>query len=181
MALYGHKVYWLARPSYWRWAAAILLVGSSLYLELRPTPTVNHPFAGADLMAGADINEAEITWLPIPVGVLPETVLEGFLLVDVASGQPLLPSLFDAGPSIPTGWWAISVPVPEESIPGSEVRLVVDVRGTPRVVPGLLIRSFEEATIEGTTALVAIPESEAGSVSAALADGVLSVLVGPPG
>ena len=58
---------------------------------------------------------------------------------------------------------------------------MVDVRGNPRVVPGLLIRSFEEATIEGTTALVAIPEGEAGAVAAALADGALSVLVGPPG
>ena len=132
-------------------------------------------------MAGADLTQAEVTWHPVPVGVLPETVLEGFLLVDVPSGQPLVPSMFDDVPSIPTGWWAISVPVPEGSIPGSEVRLVVDVRGTPRVVPGLLIRSFEEATIEGTTALVAIPEGEAGSVAAALADGALSVLVGPPG
>lgn len=132
-------------------------------------------------MAGTDVTQAEITWLPVPVGVLPQTVLEGFLLVDVASGQPLVPSMFDAAPSIPTGWWAISVPVPEGSIPGSEVRLVVDVRGSPRVVPGLLIRSFDEATIEGTTALVAIPEGEAGAVAAALTDGALSVLVGPPG
>lgn len=174
-------MYWLARPSYWRWAAAILLVSTSLYFELRPTPTVDHPFAGADLVAGADIAQAEISWLPVPVGVMPQTVLEGFLLVDVASGQPLMPSMLDAAPSIPTGWWAISVPVPEGSIPSTEVRLVVDVRGTPRVVPGLLIRSFEESTIEGTTALVAIPEGEAGAVAAALADGALSVLVGPPG
>jgi hypothetical protein len=174
-------VYWLARPSYWRWAVAILLVGTSVYFELRPTPTVDHPFAGADLAAGADIAQAEITWLPVPVGVLPETALEGFLLVDVASGQPLVPSVLDPAPSIPTGWWAISVPVPEGSVPGTEVRLVVDVRGTPRVVPGLVVRTFEEATIEGTTALVAIPEGDAGAVAAALADGALSVLVGPPG
>ena len=132
-------------------------------------------------MAGADMTQAEIAWRPVPIGVLPETIVEGFLLVDVPSNQPLLPSMLDSAPSIPKGWWAISVPVPEGSLPGSEVRLVVDVRGTPRVVPGLLIRSFDEATLEGTTALVAIPEDEAGSVAAALADGALSVLVGPPG
>jgi len=49
------------------------------------------------------------------------------------------------------------------------------------VVPGLLIRTFDETTIEGTAALVAIPEGEAGAVAAALADGALSVLVGPQG
>ena len=55
-------------------------------------------------MAGADITEAEITWLPVPVGVFPETVLEGFLLVDVASGQPLMPAMLDAAPlSRPAG------------------------------------------------------------------------------
>jgi hypothetical protein len=73
------------------------------------------------------------------------------------------------------------VPVPEGSLPGSDVLLVVDVRGTPRVVPGLLIRIFAEATIEGFSALVAIPEEEAGAVAAALADSALSVLVGPQG
>lgn len=174
-------MYWLARPSYWRWAAAILLVGASLYFELRPTPSVEHPFAGADLTAGSDVTVAAIDWRPIPIGVLPETVLDGFLLVDVGAGQPLVPAMLDAAPLIPTGWWGVSVPVPEGSLPGLEVRLVVDVRGSPRVVPGLLIRTFEEATIEGSTALVAIPESEAGAVAAALADSALSVLIGPHG
>jgi hypothetical protein len=172
-------VFWLARPSYWRWAAAILVVGASLYFELRPTPSVDHPFAGADLAAGSDIKLATIDWRPVPIGVIPETVLDGFLLVDVEAGQPLVPSMLDAAPPIPAGWWGVSVPVPEGSRPGSEVRLVVDIRGTPRVVPGLLIRIFAEATIEGSTALVAIPETEAGSVAAALADSALSVLVGP--
>lgn len=174
-------MYWLARPSYWRWAGAILLVGASLYFELRPTPSVQHPFAGTDLTAGSDISQAEIDWRSVPIGVLSETILEGFLLVNVESGQPLVPAMLGTGPLIPTGWWGVSVPVPEGSLPGSEVRLVVDIRGAPRVVPGLLIRTFETATIEGSTALVAIPESEAGAVAAALADSALSVLVGPHG
>jgi len=174
-------VYWLARPSYRRWAAAILVVGASLYFELRPTPSVDHPFAGADLRAGSDVKVAAIDWRPVPVGVLPDMDLDGFLLVDVEAGQPLLPAMLDAGPLMPAGWWGVSVPVPEGSLPGSEVRLVVDIRGSPRVVPGLLIRIFAQATIEGSTALVAIPEGEAGAVAAALADSALSVLVGPHG
>ena len=174
-------MYWLARPSYWRWAAAILLVGTSLYFEIRPTPTVEHPFAGTDLAAGTDIAQADVVWRSIPIGVLPEITLEGFLLVDLEEGQPLVPAMLDLAPAAPPGWWALSVPVPHGSLPGSELRLVVDVRGQPRVVPGLLIRPFAEATLEGTTALVAIPEEEAGAVAAALADGALSVLVGPGG
>jgi len=174
-------VFWLARPSYWRWAAAILLVGGSLYFELRPTPSVRHPFAATALPAGVEMTDRNVSWREVPVGVLPETMVEGFLLVDVEAGQPIVPAMLGTAPSIPSGWWGLSVPVPEASLPGSEVRLVVDVRGVPRVVPGVLIRTFDETTIEGTTALVAIPESEAGAVAAALADGALSVLVGAGG
>ena len=181
MVVYGRRVYWLARPSYWRWAAAILLVATSLYLELRPVPSVPHPFAQTDLAAGSDIADTQVDWRSIPIGVLPETLVEGFLLVDVPAGQPLLPSMLGATPAIPNGWWGLAVPVPAGSLPGSEVRLVVDLRGSPRVVPGILIRTFDETTIEGTSALVAIPEADAGAVAAALTDGALSVLVGPHG
>jgi hypothetical protein len=174
-------VFWLARPSYWRWLAAILLVGSSLYFELRPTATVRHPVAASDLVAGIELTEGDVSWTEIPAGVLPQTTIAGILLVDVDAGEAIVPSMLGSAPSIPSGWWGLSVPVPEASIPGSEVRLVVDVRGVPRIVPGLLIRTFDEATIEGTTALVAIPEAEAGAVATALADGALSVLVGPRG
>jgi SAF domain-containing protein len=174
-------VYWLARPSYWRWAAATLIIATSLYLELRPTPTVEHPFAATDIAAGTDVTTAHIEWRSVPIGVLSSTTLEGYLLVDLNAGEPFLPSLLGSAPTIPNGWWGLSVPVPTGSVAGSEVRLVVDVRGSPRVVPGVLIRTFEETTIEGTTALVAIPEDEAGAVAAALADGALSVLVGPHG
>ena len=156
-------------------------MGLSLYLELRPNPGVDHPFAGADLRAGADVTLAEIVWRSVPLGVLPEIAPEGFLLIDVEAGQPLVPAMLDTAPMIPPGWWALSVPVPAGSVPGSMVRLVVDVREAPRVVPGKLIRIFEEATIEGTNGLVAIPEEEAGAVAAALTDGALSVLVGPQG
>ena len=174
-------MYWLARPSYWRWAAAILLIGASVYFEIRPTPTVEHPFAATALAAGTDLAQADVVWRSIPMGVLPETTLEGVLLVDLDQGEPLVPAMIDLAPAAPPGWWALSVPVPEGSLPGSKLRLVVDVREEPRVVPGLLIRPFEEETIEGTTALVAIPEGEAGAVAAALADGALSVLVGAGG
>jgi hypothetical protein len=174
-------VFWLARPSYWRWLAAVLLVGSSLYFELKPTAAVRHPTAATNLAAGIELTDANVAWTDLPVGVLPETTVDGILLIDLEAGQLIVPAMLGSAPAIPTGWWGLSVPVPEASLPGSEVRLVVDVRGTPRVVPGLLIRTFDETTIEGTTALVAIPEAEAGAVAAALADGALSVLVGPQG
>ena len=71
-------MYWLSRPSYWRWTAAILVVVASLYFELRPTPSVDHPFAGADLSAGSDVSTALIDWRPVPIGMLPDTALDGF-------------------------------------------------------------------------------------------------------
>ncbi|MGH8927846.1 MAG: hypothetical protein ACRDWH_05815 [Acidimicrobiia bacterium] len=174
-------MFWLARPSYGRWAVAILLVVVSVYFEIRPAPTVRHPFSGAPLAAGSELNEALIDWRHVPIGVLPPVNIEGRLLVDVPAGQPLVPALIGTSPAIPAGWWALTVPVPEASIPGTEVRLVVDVRTNPRVIPGLLIRTFQSTGLDGTTALVALPETEAGAVAAALADSALTVLVGADG
>jgi hypothetical protein len=58
------------------------------------------------------------------------------------------------------------------------VRLVVDVRTAPRVVPGLVVETTSGGSFEGDSGLVAIPELEAGAAAAALADASLTVLVG---
>ncbi|HSL24782.1 MAG TPA: hypothetical protein VLA54_00770 [Acidimicrobiia bacterium] len=171
-------MFWLARPNHLRTLAAVGLVLASLYFELRPAGTVPHPYAATALAAGSEMSGAALEWRPIPRGLLSPVPASGILLVDVAAGEPLTTSLVGEAPPIPQGWWSLALPVPEGSVPGREVRLVVGARDSPRVVPGLLVRVFEQTTIEGTTALVAIPEAEAGPVAAAVADGTLTVLLG---
>ena len=83
-----------------------------------------------------------------------------------------------SSPQVPIGWWGIEVPVPAGVVPGTEVRLVVDVRSDPKVIPGRVIRLLGDDSLEGTTALVAIEEARVGAAAAAVADGSLRTLVG---
>jgi hypothetical protein len=170
-------VFWLARPPYLRWAGAILLVVTSLYFELRPEPGVLHPFAARDLAGGTVLVPELVVWRRVPVGLLPATEPEGVLRLDIESGEPLLPSSIGDTPRAPDGWWALELPVPAGTVSGAEVRLVVNVRQDPRVIPGLVIKTLGASGLDGTLGLVAVPEAEVGAAAAAAADHSLEVLV----
>lgn len=150
----------------------------SFYFEIRPEPGVLHPFAARDLSAGIELDEHSISWRRVPQGLLPHVELDGVLRIDVAAREALAPSMIGGQPIAPDGWWALEMPVPAGTLNGAEVRLVVDVRTRPRVIPGVVIRMIESNGFEGTMGLVAIPESEVGAAAAAAADATLEVLVG---
>lgn len=156
----------------------MILLGAISW-ELRPLPTTLHPFAATDLSAGTTVEDAVLEWREIPAGVMPEIgEVTGHLVTEVAAGTPLVPALLSLEPEMPAGWWAFEVPVPSGTEPGNEVRLVVNVRLEPRVVPGLVVRLLGTSSLNGPTALVAVPESEVGAAAASLADGSLRTLVG---
>ncbi|MGA7281413.1 MAG: hypothetical protein WBZ40_06475, partial [Acidimicrobiia bacterium] len=49
-------MFWL-QPSPWaRWLAAGLIMIGALWVEFRPSPTVNHPFAVVDIKPGEVID-----------------------------------------------------------------------------------------------------------------------------
>lgn len=171
-------MFWLARQSYLRWTGAILLVAVSFYFEIRPQPGILHPFTARDLSAGTGLDESSIEWRRVPRGLLAEVDPTGVLRVDVSAGEALTPSIVGGQPVAPAGWWAIELPVPKGTHNGAEVRLVVDIRNEPRVIPGMVIRMIEGSGFDASTGLVAIPESEVGAAAAAAADSTLEVLVG---
>jgi hypothetical protein len=137
-----------------------------------------HPFARSSLNAGNELDESSIVWRKVPKGLLPEVDPQGVLRIEIMAGEPIVPSMVGGAPVAPEGWWAIEIPVPSGTTIGSEVRLVVDTRTTPRVIPGIVIRLAEGDSFEGTLGLVAVPEGEVGATAAAAADSSLEVLVG---
>jgi hypothetical protein len=174
-------VFWLARPPYFRRALAVLILVIAVAWEFRPTPTDLRPYLARDVTAGEEIRQEDIEWRRVPSGFLPEHASpSGLFLVDLERGTPLLRSVLGHADPLPEGWWSLEVPVPEGTSAGIEVRLVVDVRTAPRVIPGVVVRLLGANSLEGNTALVAIPETEVGAAAAALADGSLRTLLGSP-
>ena len=61
---------WLQTPQWGRWLIASLLVTLALWIELRPEPTVDHPFAIIQILAGDEIGVANTEMRPVPRGLL---------------------------------------------------------------------------------------------------------------
>ena len=81
---------WIARPPYIRWTLIGLVVLTSLWLELRPSPTVSHPFLSRDLQPGEPVADA-LEWRDIAPGVLEPVPGAGFADRRLVRGQPLVP------------------------------------------------------------------------------------------
>jgi hypothetical protein len=172
-------VFWLQKPPYVRRIAAVLIVLAALAWELRPQPTELRPFLTRDVETGDPVTDDLLEWKEVPIGFFPELAEPvGSFVADFATGTPLVSGMYAPDPAVPPGWWALEVPVPAGTSSGTEVRLVVDVRLTPRIIPGLVIRLLGEENIDGFTALVAVPEEEVGAAAAALAEGSLRALIG---
>jgi hypothetical protein len=169
----------LATPPYFRRALAVLILLLGVLWEFRSTPTELRPYLARDVAAGEEVSAADLEWRRVPIGVLPEFAApRGLFLVDLKRGAPLTASALGEANPVPAGWWSLEVPVPAGTTAGVEVRLVVDVRVAPRVIPGIVVRLLPSDSIDGLTALVAIPETEGGAAAAALADGSLRTLIG---
>jgi hypothetical protein len=174
-------MYWLARPPYVRRAGAVLIVLFAIWFEMAPDPTVLHPFAKADMAAGTAVMPSDFVQKPVPPGFLPEVNPQGVLTLSIAAGDPVMPGMVNQDPVVPSGWWALDVPVPAGVAAGTEVRLLVDQEDSGRVVVGLIVRIQEPDSFEGNIALVAVPEADAAAAAAAVAQGTAAILVGSGG
>ncbi len=168
-------MYWLAPLPIRRYLAAVLLVAAALAWDLRPSPTVAHPFAATPLVAGTEIGEAMIRWERIPAGLLPPVDVAGLVRAPVAAGEPLLPSHLDTAPAAPSGWWTVPLDLPASAVAGTAVRVAITSPGADdaNLIPGVVVRAGDAS---GRGGAVAVPEADAGRVAAASAGGRTLVL-----
>ena len=172
---------WLARPPYVRWTLIGLVVLLSLWLELRPSPTVSHPFLGRDLARGDPVEDA-LEWRDIAPGVLEPVPGTGFANRRLLGGQPLLPGdTTDVPISVPSGWWLVDVDIPAEATAGTQVQLVILPSPGHQPVPpiGGLVTAVRSGRYEddGMVGTVAFPPDRAATAAVAVAEKRVSVLL----
>ncbi len=178
-------MYWFSHPPYFRYAAALVLVIGALWVELRHTEFVAHPFADAPIAAGSPLDPSLFVTRPVPPGLLETVTVAGTARHAIAAGEPLTEGAIDPdGVSIPPGWWTVEVSLPTETEPGDEVRLVlgpVDVDGEPTLIDGIAVRTPAPTSdpfgFEARLGLVAIPDGQAAEVASAVGDRRITVLV----
>lgn len=165
-----------ARPPYLRWAAAGAILVAAFAIELWPRTEVLHPFLRIDVAAGEVIGDEALRWEHVPAGLLPVMAEGGLAAVDVAKGEPLLPSHLTEGPRIPPGWWSVPVALPAATPYGVEVQLIDTEIG--QVTDGIVIGlpSTDAFTFDAT-GLVAVPGEQAAAVAVAAAADRLTVIL----
>jgi len=172
---------WLTRPPHLRWALVGLLVIVSLWIEIRPTSQVSHPFAVRDLARGESLDGA-LEWRNIPENVLEPVTGIGFADRDLRAGHPLLPGDTTNNPiEVPPGWWLLDVAVPADTTAGMTVQLVIRPGLGEQPVPpigGVVagVRPAEYAK-EGLIGSVAFPPDQAATAAVAIAEDQVSVLI----
>lgn len=168
-------MFWLSRPPYLRWALAALILVTGVFIEIRPTQTVPHPFAVDTVGVGDVVDETQVIWRDVPTGLLAPVHLPITASRQIVAGEPVLAGggTTSADTGIPEGWWAIELDVPTGAEPGMRVRLVTPSRG----VEGLII-DVRDGDFGERSGLVAVPDGSADAVAAAVLDGTVAVLVG---
>ncbi len=173
-------MYWLQRPPYLRWGAAVLLVLGALAWDLRRPAMEARPFASRDLAAGEAIDAAAVEWRPVPAHLLPEADLEGvFAAVDLAKGDPLLEGVLRSAISVPEGWLELPIEIGGHARAGDRVVLVVT--DPPATVSGLVVdpQQQDSYSLGFRPAVVAVPAASAALVATAAAQDALVAAVEP--
>ncbi|MEX1126140.1 MAG: hypothetical protein WEE53_10810 [Acidimicrobiia bacterium] len=167
---------WLQTPPWGRWIATGLIVLGALWVELRPEPTVEHPFATEDIAAGAEIGEWNRRLQPVPDGMLEPVILDGVALTDIALGEPILASTVgDRDEKIPDGWWAIEIALPGSVRPGDRAEMVL--LDTGSVVPAVVVAGVTDDPLGSGLGSVAVSGEHAAEVAAAAVNGRVAVMI----
>ncbi|REK23939.1 MAG: hypothetical protein DWQ40_01775 [Actinobacteria bacterium] len=169
-------VIWLQNPPYLRWALAALISVGALFVELRGEGTVEHPFATQPIAAGEPLDAANVEMRSVPSGLLDPVVADGYAKRPFAEGEPIT----SAGVSATAlaeepGWWKVEIRIPQGSVAGDEVQLVLIDTGL--VVPGRIASAGDDDPLSPGTGSVAIPPEHAAAVASAVAAQRVVVLV----
>ncbi len=176
-------MYWFRRPPYLRWATAALLLVTATWLDVRPQPTVLHPYAAVALEEGTVIEETMIEWRTIPADVLPDPGDPvGMVSRPVAAGEPLVASAVSPRRIVaPDGWWTLETRLPPGAYPGQPVQLIVLTMGeAPQAIAGTVVAAptADPLAFEDLPGLVAVPAESATIAAAAVAEDRVAVVLG---
>lgn len=168
----------LSKPPYLRWVVAVALVGAALAWDLSRQATQLAPFAAVRIERSTVIEDEQVMWKPVPVGLLAASVPIGATtLVAVEPGDPITPSVLTTGLAVPDGWWTVPVDTPPTALPGARVRIIL---GTGFGVSGVVVApSREDSFGIMSTGLVAVPEDFAAEVALAAGASQLTILYEP--
>lgn len=167
---------WLQPMPWGRWALVILIAAVAAYVEFRPDPTVESPFATVAISPGDVIDESNTELRRVPVDLLDSAQRGDIATRPVLPGSPVMTTdVGEHGQTVPTGWWVLGVALPEGAAVGEDVRLVLLDSGDE--VPGVVAHPGSDDPFAAADGGVAVPPEKSADVAVAAANGRLAVLI----
>jgi hypothetical protein len=167
---------WFQPVPWARWLLALLIAGVALYVEFRPDPTVDAPFATTAISRGEVIDNTNTEMRKVPAGLLDTAEPGAVATRAIPPGAPVMSG--DAGErdeSVPTGWWVVGITLPDGAEVGDEVRLVLLDSGLE--VSGVVAHPGSDDPFAAADGGVAVPSESSADVAVASAGGRLAVLI----
>lgn len=171
---------WLQRPPWAKWIAVGLISALALWLEVRPDPEVEYPFAAIDIAPGEAIGPHNTEKRPLPAGVLDPPPEGVYALEVIPAGTPVLEADIGSGQAVlPEDWWIVSVDVPTGAAVGDLVQVVLLDSG--KSVDGIVASISTEDPFSPARGGVAVEAASSTEVAVAAANGRVAILFSTSG
>ncbi|HZD23328.1 MAG TPA: hypothetical protein VE569_08005 [Acidimicrobiia bacterium] len=167
---------WFEPFPWGRWVLVLLIAAGAAYVEFRPDPNVDQPFATISINPGDTIDSSNTEMRRVPVDLYEGAGLGTVARRAVAAGDPVLATDVGASdPAVPSGWWVVTVTLPDGVQPGDGVRLVL--LDTGEEVEGVVAHPGSDDPFAAADGGVAVPPESSAEVAIAAANASLAVLV----
>jgi len=167
---------WLQPMPWGKWTLVILIAVVAVYVEFRPDPTVDSPFATAAIATGDVIDETNTELRRVPEGLLESAAKGEVATRSIPPGSPVLATdVGEQAHTVPPGWWIVGVTLPDGADVGDDVRLVLLDSGLE--VPGVVAHPGSDDPFAAADGGVAVPSGQSSDVAMAAANGRLAVLI----
>lgn len=167
---------WFQPMPWGRWALVILIAAVAVYVEFRPDPTVESPFATTAISAGDVIDETNTELRRVPAGLLDSGQIGDVATRSILPGSPVMAGdVGEQGRTVPPGWWVVGVTLPDGADVGEQVRLVLLDSGEE--VPGVVAHPGSDDPFAAADGGVAVPPEKSSAVAVAAANGRVALLI----
>lgn len=167
---------WLQPIPWGKWVLAILIALVAVYVEFRPDPTVDFPFATSPIAPGDVIDETNTELRRVPDGLLESGKRGDVATRSILPESPVLATdVGEQGRTVPPGWWIVGVTLPDGADVGEDVRLVLLDSGDE--VSGMVAHPGSDDPFAAADGGVAVPSERSSDVAVAAANGRLAVLI----
>lgn len=148
----------------------------ALWVELRPDPLVDHPFATVAIEPGDPIGDWNVETRRVPAGLLSPVQSEGVAIRSIEEGDPLVASSVGENESlVPSGWWTIEIDLASGAARGDRAQVVL--LDSETIASAVVVAAASDDPLNSGRGAVAVEAEYAAEVAAAAAEGRIAVMI----